>query len=776
MKQGHIFTEGEIKKGYAENVIKKQLLNIGDVDEIIHHISSEGGDVYEGYDAYHALRQTGKKIKSIIEGKCMSIATLIALAGDEVVMLDPSRWMVHLPTLQLGGRGNADNLQSGADELRKIQNEMAEVYAARIKKTPAEALEMMRKETYLSAKEAEAIGFANKVIQKGELLPENERTKYRAVALGETDTTITTMSKEKDKSVWAKIGELFAQVETVTQPKAVSLQVKGGGILNVDGESPAPGLKASIDGQPANGEYELEDGSKIKCTAGVISEIMPAMPAAPAAPQETPEQKLQKRVSELEAQLQTASQAAANTVNQTQAQIKTAQEEKEKVVQMLGEVKTEFEKLKKTTFGDDTPPDADNVQPNRRPSAAGIMNSKDHGLKIRASRTFLADNHPYLEKYYHDGKWSQHGDGNGRFADGTRFSDYRSLGGPEAVSILETNFSYTWQGILTTDLFLTPSFSTPALSDLFTIDLGAKDKKRYNIVPILNKVLKPYTGCDQALTGTSMNITDKVIQLKPFQMYEGWCKDDFTDQLSGTFNHLAQEWLKSGNESFDPAGTPIDRIIVSALKDSLRRDVHRRVMFADNGSSDADYNQIDGLFTTLKEQSGAQNYCVYANKTNFGVGTLAADAAETEFASMYANSDLELKEHVLDAGKGAFWVTRSLWENYANTLRGYGAVTEQQFKNLTDGQGNLTWNGIPVKPFTIWDSLLRESDNPHTAVTRHIAILGNKDNFILGVEDTGDLNKIDSWFEKKDNKRYYRANMTFGVLAPIYCDFVTISY
>lgn len=769
MKQGHIFTEGEIKEGYADN-IRKQIQNIGDVDQIIHHINSEGGSVDEGYNAYHSLVQSGKKIKSIVEGRCMSIATLVALAAEEVVILDPSRWMVHNPTFfTQPARVNADMLQSGAEELRKIQTEMAEVYSKKMKRPVEEAIEMMRKETFMTAREAVAAGFADRIIEKGQLLPENERTKYRAVALGENDTT---MDKAKDKSVWAKIGELFAQVETVTQPKAVSLQVKGGGVLNVDGESPAPGLKASIDGQPANGEYELEDGSKIKCTAGVIAEIMPA--AAPP-PVETPEQKLQKRVSELEAQLSTATQAAANTTNQSQAQIKVAQDEKEKVVQMLGDVKKEFEKLKKSTFGDDTPPDADITQPNRRPSAVGIMNSKDHNLKIRATRSILADRHAYLEKYYHDGKWAREGDGNGRFADGTRFSDYRD-GGPENVSVLETNFSYTWQGILTTDLFFTPSFATPALSDLFTIDLGAKDKKRYNIVPILNNVLKPYTGCDQALTGSTMNITDKVIQLKPFQMYEGWCKDDFTDQLSGTFNHLAQEWLKSGNESFDPAGTPIDRIIVQALKDSLRRDVFRRVIFADNGSSNANYNQIDGLFTTLKEQSGAQNYCVYANKTNFGTGTLAANAAETEFASMYANSDLELKEHVLDAGKGALWVTRSLWENYATTLRGYGAVTEQQFKNLTDGQGNITWNGIPVKPFTIWDSLLRESTNPHFATTRHIAILGHKDNFILGVEDMGDLNKIDSWFEKKDNKRYYRANMTFGVLAPLYCDFVTISY
>lgn len=767
MKEGHIFTEGEIKKGYAES-IKKQLQNVGDVDTIIHHISSPGGDVYEGYNAHHALRQSGKKIKAIVEGECMSIATFVALASSEIVMLHPSRWMIHYPTLNLNGRANSDNLSSASSELKKIQDEMAEVYSKKTGKPLDASLEQMRKETYMTAHEAVAEKFADKVIENGELLPENERIAYRAVALGIKDTKM----KETKEGVFAKLGKLFAQADQIiAEPKAAELPIKGGGVLSVDGDTPAAGMKATIDGGPADGTYELENGMTIKCAGGVITEVAQA-PAAP--PDETPEQKAQKRIAELEAQLKTATEAANKTAQQTQEQIQAAKTEKEKVAQMLAEVKKEVDTLKKVTVGDDTPPDADIITPDRRPSATG-MKTKDHELKIKASRTWVADNHEYLAGYYHNGKHAPNGDGNGRFADGTRFLDYRS-GGPEAVSILETNFGYTWQGILTTDLFFTPSLGSPALSDIFTIDLGAKDKKRYNIVPILNKVLKPYTGCDQAVTGTSMDITDKAIQLKPFQMYEGWCKDDFTGQLSGTFNHLAQEWLKTGNESFDPAGTPIDRLIVQALKDSLRRDVFRRASFADNASSDADYNQIDGLFTALKEQSGAQNYCVYASKTNFGTGALSANAASTEFQAMYENSDLLLKEHVLDAGKGQILCTRSLWENYYTTLVGVGAVTEQAYSDYKKGLKTLEFRGIPIKPITIWDSFLAESDNPFFSTTRHIAIMGTKDNFILGVENTGDLNKIDSWFEMKDNKRYYRSNMTFGVLAPIHCDLVTISY
>jgi hypothetical protein len=122
-------------------------------------------------------------------------------------------------------------------------------------------------------------------------------------------------------------------------------------------------------------------------------------------------------------------------------------------------------------------------------------------------------------------------------------------------------------------------------------------------------------------------------------------------------------------------------------------------------------------------------------------------------------------------------VTRSIWENLYDTYTGTGAVTELAFKQAMDGiGGQLTFRGIPVVPITIWDDFLADSANPLYSTTRHLISFTLKDNHILGVENTGDLEKLDSWFEKKDNKRYYRANMTMGFLGAIHCDLTTISY
>jgi hypothetical protein len=343
--------------------------------------------------------------------------------------------------------------------------------------------------------------------------------------------------------------------------------------------------------------------------------------------------------------------------------------------------------------------------------------------------------------------------------------------GPNMVSVLETSFNYTWPGILTTEIFYKPTLQAPALSDIFTIDQGIKDRKRYNLVTQLDKILRPYTGCDRTFNGNRQLITNTTVQTKEFQVSESWCKDDFTGQLTGAYNLLAQEWLKTGNRSFDPSGTPIATVIDKVLADALQRDVFRRVSFAAGNSSDVDYNQIDGLWDRLIDSSGASNYCVRRAGTALGTGALSAGNALTHLETTYAASNVLLK----NAPGKKFFVTRSIWDNYYNSLIGTGAVTEQAFENLQKGLTTLTYKGIPVIPVDLWDVFLAETDNPLYGTTAHLILLTVKENHILGVEQGSDLNKIEGWYERKDRKFYYESDMKFGYNY-LHCDLQTIMY
>lgn len=341
------------------------------------------------------------------------------------------------------------------------------------------------------------------------------------------------------------------------------------------------------------------------------------------------------------------------------------------------------------------------------------------------------------------------------------------------ASALETNFNYTYPGILTTEVFFKPVEDSPALSDLAIIDQGISYKKQYNILPQLSKIVKPYDGCARTFTG-SQEITNKTLEVKEFELNLEWCKDDFTNYLSNSYNYLAQEMLKSGVDSFDPSGTPVASMISRLIDDSVRQDVFRRICFADTTSASDDFDTIDGIWTQLIGDAGtASTYCVKKASVSLGTSALSAGDALAALEAVYNESSNLLK--AVPTTKKAMYVTGSVYDNYFNSLAANGAVTEQAFTNLVKGVTSLTFKGIPVIPVRIWDTMLEDSDNPLNATTRHLILYTTKDNHIIGVENSSDLNKVQGWFERKERKYYFEGDMKFGYTY-LHCDLQTIAY
>lgn len=341
------------------------------------------------------------------------------------------------------------------------------------------------------------------------------------------------------------------------------------------------------------------------------------------------------------------------------------------------------------------------------------------------------------------------------------------------ASALETNFDYTYPGILTTEVFFKPTEDSPALADLAIIDQGISFKKQYNVLPSLSKVLKPYDGCARSFSG-SQEITNVTLETKEFEVGLEWCKDDFTNYLTGAYNNLAQDWLKSGNASFDPSGTPVASVISQLVEDAVRRDVFRRISFGDTGSASADWDTIDGIWTQLIDNAGTTStYCVKKASTNMGTSDLSAGEALSVLEAVYAESTNLLK--AVPTSQKAIFVTGSVWDNYFNSLAATGSVTEQAYTALVRGAQSLTYKGIPVVPVRLWDTELADSGNPLYSTTRHLALYTTKQNHRIGVESSSDLNKIEGWYERKDRKYYFEGDMKFGYTY-LHCDLQTIAY
>jgi ATP-dependent Clp endopeptidase proteolytic subunit ClpP len=124
-------------------------------------INSAGGDVFEGVAIYNTLAAHPARKTVTIDGIAASMASVIAMVGDEIIMPNNSLMMIHDPSAFAGG--NAKDLRKTAEVLEKTRANLANIYAARTRQTLAKVLSMMTAETWMTADEAKALGFADRV-------------------------------------------------------------------------------------------------------------------------------------------------------------------------------------------------------------------------------------------------------------------------------------------------------------------------------------------------------------------------------------------------------------------------------------------------------------------------------------------------------------------------------------------------------------------------------------------------------------------------------------
>jgi len=157
--------------GFTAETVARQLEGIGDEDlDVL--INSNGGGVFDGVTIYQMLVNHPGMVRVHVQGIAASIASIIAMAGDEIEMAQSSRFMIHNPMGPSAiAFGNSKDLREAAEETNRVANlldsirdQMADVYAARTGNTRAAILEWMEAETYFTAQEAMEQGFASSVI------------------------------------------------------------------------------------------------------------------------------------------------------------------------------------------------------------------------------------------------------------------------------------------------------------------------------------------------------------------------------------------------------------------------------------------------------------------------------------------------------------------------------------------------------------------------------------------------------------------------------------
>ena len=125
-------------------------------------INSPGGDVFDAMAIFNALQSHKSKVVTRIESLAASAASVIALAGKEVQAYKNAMVMIHEPWIYTAG--NQYDLREMADILEKISGNMIDIYSGNSSVGKKEAKQMMKDETWLTAKEAKEKGFVDTIL------------------------------------------------------------------------------------------------------------------------------------------------------------------------------------------------------------------------------------------------------------------------------------------------------------------------------------------------------------------------------------------------------------------------------------------------------------------------------------------------------------------------------------------------------------------------------------------------------------------------------------
>ena len=165
--KGELFLYGDISSStwFGDEVTPRQfkadLDALGEIGELEIFINSGGGDVFAGQAIYSMLKRH-KAYKTVyVDGLAASIASVIAMAGDKVIMPENAMLMIH--NAWTFAAGSADYFRKLADDMDKVDESIMSTYIAKTGKELSEIKALMDAETWMTAQDAVGMGFADEI-------------------------------------------------------------------------------------------------------------------------------------------------------------------------------------------------------------------------------------------------------------------------------------------------------------------------------------------------------------------------------------------------------------------------------------------------------------------------------------------------------------------------------------------------------------------------------------------------------------------------------------
>lgn len=194
-------------------------------------INSGGGDVFAAHAIHNQLVAYKGRVTVIIDGLAASAATIVAMAGQKIIMPSNSMMMIHNPAIGMDDYYTAEDLQKYVDALTAIKGSIVAAYKKRCKLSSEELEILMDAETWMGAQECLDKGFADEIngsietVLNGNTLIINS-AKYDLTAY-KNAASIKSCINEKEKNM-SRLEEILDSLglKIVDSPKAKNTTVQ----------------------------------------------------------------------------------------------------------------------------------------------------------------------------------------------------------------------------------------------------------------------------------------------------------------------------------------------------------------------------------------------------------------------------------------------------------------------------------------------------------------------------------------------------------------------
>lgn len=174
-------------------------------------INSVGGDVWAGVSIYNALADLDAEITVKVDGLAASIASVIAMAGEKIIMSPGSTMMIHRASML--AMGDANDMKKAIEMLEAVEEGITDIYVERSGQTKEAVKEMMDAETWMSPDKAVELGFADEVGTK----KESKEEQPASIFTGNFAFSMSATKKSLD-NYFHKVADSAEEEEDVVEP------------------------------------------------------------------------------------------------------------------------------------------------------------------------------------------------------------------------------------------------------------------------------------------------------------------------------------------------------------------------------------------------------------------------------------------------------------------------------------------------------------------------------------------------------------------------------